>query len=152
MFRNTDVLNSNSVAPSLNLEELQAFSRQLERLPCVIDQAELVQVNAFLWWKYIDFAFLCSYVYFIWCVLIVLLLQDLMNRVESFQSEAQALLAEPEPEAYKLKQLLDTAIALDVDLPEVSKLKHVRYEIHENRLALIILGEIELLSMSPTLL
>lgn len=74
-----------------------------------------------------------------------------MNRVESFQSEAQALLAEPEPEAYKLKQLLDTALALDVDLPEIPKLKQVRYEIHENRFALIIWGEIELLAMSPTL-
>ena len=47
LFRNTDVLNSNSAAPSLNIQELKAFRSQLERLPCIIDQAELVQVNVF---------------------------------------------------------------------------------------------------------
>ncbi|XP_028397957.1 lysine-specific demethylase 5A-like [Dendronephthya gigantea] len=96
--RTADVLSNNTITPSLNLEELQEFCRQLQRLPCIIDQAELVQ--------------------------------DLMNRVESFQSEAQEILCEAEPSAIKLKQLLDTAIALDVDLPEIPKLKQ---ELHQCR-------------------
>lgn len=53
-----------------------------------------------------------------------------MNRVESFQSEAQEILCETEPSAGKLKQLLDTAVALDVDLPEIPKLKQ---ELHQCR-------------------
>lgn len=53
-----------------------------------------------------------------------------MNRVESFQSEAQEILCEAEPNAAKLKQLLDTATALDVDLPEIPKLKQ---ELHQRR-------------------
>ena len=53
-----------------------------------------------------------------------------MNRVESFQSEAQEVLGESEPNAGKLKQLLDTAVALDVDLPEIPKLKQ---ELHQCR-------------------
>ena len=53
-----------------------------------------------------------------------------MNRVESFQSEAQEVLCQAEPNTVKLKQLLDTAIALDVDLPEIPKLKQ---ELHQCR-------------------
>lgn len=51
-----------------------------------------------------------------------------MNRVESFQSEALSLLCEPEPDPQRLKQLLDAGLTLDVDLPEIPKLKQVRHD------------------------
>ena len=52
--------------------------------------------------------------------------QDLMSHVESFQSEAQKVLQEPTADVARLEQLLDTGITLDVDLPELPKLKQVR--------------------------
>ncbi|XP_048582625.1 lysine-specific demethylase 5A isoform X2 [Nematostella vectensis] len=75
----------------LSLEELQAFMQQLQGLPCVIREADLVQ--------------------------------DLMMHVESFQCEAQKVLQEPVPDVDKLQQLLDTGGGLDVELPEIPKLK-----------------------------
>lgn len=53
-----------------------------------------------------------------------------MNRVESFQGEAQELLREEEPSVVKVKLLLDTAMTLDVDLPEIPRLKQ---ELHKCR-------------------
>jgi hypothetical protein len=53
-----------------------------------------------------------------------------MIRVKSFQDEAKYILGKAEPNAVKLKQLLDTAIAIDVDLPEIPKLKQ---ELHQCR-------------------
>lgn len=46
------MLSNSAVTPSLKLEELLEFSHQLLRLPCVIDQAELVQVYAIFFYRY----------------------------------------------------------------------------------------------------
>ncbi|XP_015761819.1 PREDICTED: LOW QUALITY PROTEIN: lysine-specific demethylase 5A-like [Acropora digitifera] len=75
----------------LSLDELQGFMQQLQNLPCVVREAELVQ--------------------------------ELMTRVESFQCEAQKVIQRSNTDVTRLQQLLDNGHSLDVDLPEIPKLK-----------------------------
>ena len=53
------------------------------------------------------------------------LIQDLLKKVTDFQLEAQEALEEETPNSQKLEKLMDFGITLDVDLPEVPKLKQV---------------------------
>lgn len=80
-------------APStrLSLDELQGFMQQLQNLPCVVREADLVQ--------------------------------ELMTHVESFQCEAQKVIQSSTTDVTRLQQLLDNGHTLDVDLPEIPKLK-----------------------------
>lgn len=48
-----------------------------------------------------------------------------MTHVESFQCEAQKVLQDPVVDKIRLQQLLDTGASLDVELPEIPKLKQV---------------------------
>ena len=57
-------------------------------------------------------------------------LQDLLNRVESFQQEAQAALQDEMPNSEKLHRLLEIGVGLDVELPEMPKLKQVSISLH----------------------
>ena len=58
-----------------------------------------------------------------------LFLQELMTHVESFQCEAQKVIQSGTTDVTRLQQLLDNGHTLDVDLPEIPKLKHVRTSI-----------------------
>lgn len=49
-----------------------------------------------------------------------------MTHVESFQCEAQKVLQDPVVDKIRLQQLLDTGSSLDVELPEIPKLKQVK--------------------------
>ena len=49
-----------------------------------------------------------------------------MTRVESFQCEAQKVIQRSNTDVTRLQQLLDNGHSLDVDLPEIPKLKQVR--------------------------
>lgn len=53
-------------------------------------------------------------------------LQELMTHVESFQCEAQKVIQSGTTDVTRLQQLLDNGHTLDVDLPEIPKLKQVR--------------------------
>ncbi len=53
------------------------------------------------------------------------LLQDLLKKVMGFQKDAQDALDEETPNSSRLEKLMDFGITLDVDLPEVPKLKQV---------------------------
>lgn len=55
-----------------------------------------------------------------------LVLQELMTHVESFQCEAQKVIQSGTTDVTRLQQLLDNGHTLDVDLPEIPKLKQVR--------------------------
>lgn len=48
-----------------------------------------------------------------------------MTHVESFQCEAQKVIQSGTTDATRLQQLLDNGNTLDVDLPEIPKLKQV---------------------------
>ena len=52
-------------------------------------------------------------------------LQELMTHVESFQCEAQKVIQSGTTDVNRLQQLLDNGHTLDVDLPEIPKLKQV---------------------------
>lgn len=54
-----------------------------------------------------------------------LLVQELMTHVESFQCEAQKVIQSGTTDVAQLQQLLDNGHTLDVDLPEIPKLKQV---------------------------
>ena len=58
-----------------------------------------------------------------------LFLQELMTHVESFQCEAQKVIQSGTTDVARLQQLLDNGHTLDVDLPEIPKLKQVRTSI-----------------------
>lgn len=58
-------------------------------------------------------------------VLFFLMLQELMTHVESFQCEAQKVIQSGTTDLAQLQQLLDNGHTLDVDLPEIPKLKQV---------------------------
>lgn len=51
--------------------------------------------------------------------------QDLLDQVLNFQSEAKEALEAETPDSGKLEQLIEFGITLDVDLPEIPKLKQV---------------------------
>ena len=52
-----------------------------------------------------------------------------MTHVESFQCEAQKVIQSGTTDVARLQQLLDNGHTLDVDLPEIPKLKQVRISI-----------------------
>ena len=51
--------------------------------------------------------------------------QDLLQKVLDFQTDAQDALTEETPNSSRLEQLMDSGITLDVELPELPKLKQV---------------------------
>ncbi|XP_071961642.1 lysine-specific demethylase 5A-like [Antedon mediterranea] len=51
------------------------------------------------------------------------IIQNLLDKVETFQAEAQDALADDSPDSEKLKRLLEIGVELDVELPEMPKLK-----------------------------
>lgn len=53
--------------------------------------------------------------------------QKLVDEVEKFRTEAQDALSDAIPNSDKLKRLLEAGAALDIELPEIPKLKLVRY-------------------------
>ena len=57
-----------------------------------------------------------------------------MTHVESFQCEAQKVIQSGTTDVTRLQQLLDNGHTLDVDLPEIPKLKQVRTSISVERL------------------
>lgn len=50
--------------------------------------------------------------------------KDLLNRVTTFQQEAVALLSQETPDSEVLTKMVDTGCSLDIDLPELPRLKH----------------------------
>ncbi len=48
-----------------------------------------------------------------------------MRQVEDFQREAIDALEAETPKSVRLQELVETAVTLDVDLPEIPKLKQV---------------------------
>ncbi|XP_030827948.1 lysine-specific demethylase 5A isoform X2 [Strongylocentrotus purpuratus] len=58
------------------------------------------------------------------------LVQKLVDEVEKFRSEAQDALSDAIPNSDKLKRLLEAGAALDIELPEIPKLK---LELHQAR-------------------
>lgn len=54
-----------------------------------------------------------------------LLLQELLDKVVQFQKDAQEALDAETPDSEKLEQLIEFSVTLDVDLPEIPKLKQV---------------------------
>lgn len=139
----------------LSLDELQGFMQQLQNLPCVVREAELVQVSlaqalkrlvcglgdrkeqpkeyssVTLNYKNKDqFSFQQALFKFSHTVTVfrffLSLQKELMTRVESFQCEAQKVIQRSNTDVTRLQQLLDNGHSLDVDLPEIPKLKQVR--------------------------
>lgn len=55
-----------------------------------------------------------------------LLIQDLLTKIETFQEDAKDALHDAIPNSEKLQKLLEDGQALDIDLPEIPKLKQVR--------------------------
>lgn len=53
-------------------------------------------------------------------------LQELLDKVVAFQEEAQEALSAEVPDSRQLEKLIDIGITLDVDLPEIPRLKQVR--------------------------
>lgn len=58
-------------------------------------------------------------------------MQELMTHVESFQCEAQKVIQSGTTDVAQLQQLLDNGHTLDVDLPEIPKLKQVWAELYQ---------------------
>lgn len=54
-----------------------------------------------------------------------LFLQELLDKVVQFQKDAQEALEAETPDSEKLEQLIEFSVTLDVDLPEIPKLKQV---------------------------
>lgn len=52
-------------------------------------------------------------------------MQDLLKKVVTFQTETQEALNEETPDSVKLERLMEFGITLDVDLPEIPRLKQV---------------------------
>ncbi|XP_013414674.1 lysine-specific demethylase 5A-like isoform X2 [Lingula anatina] len=53
------------------------------------------------------------------------LIQELLQQVLDFQTEAQDALQDQNPDSERLEKLMDFGVTLDVDLPEIPKLKQV---------------------------
>jgi hypothetical protein len=51
--------------------------------------------------------------------------QELVKKVESFQKDVQVALGVEEPDVETLDKLTEAGAELDIDVPEVNKLKHV---------------------------
>lgn len=58
-----------------------------------------------------------------------LFLQDLIDKVTDFQNEALDALHEETPDSEKLAKLIEFGVTLDVDLPEIPKLKQVNVHV-----------------------
>lgn len=54
-----------------------------------------------------------------------MLIEELLKKVHTFQEDAQEALDEETPNSEKLEQLMEFSISLDVDLPEIPRLKQV---------------------------
>lgn len=52
-------------------------------------------------------------------------LQELVDKVVAFQEEAQEALTAEVPDSRQVEKLIDIGITLDVDLPEIPRLKQV---------------------------
>lgn len=50
--------------------------------------------------------------------------KDLLNRVTSFQKEAVEMLNQDNPDSDVIAKMVDTGCSLDIDLPELPRLKH----------------------------
>lgn len=50
--------------------------------------------------------------------------KDLLNRVTTFQQEAVEILNQDTPDSDILAKMVDTGCSLDIDLPELPRLKH----------------------------
>ena len=55
------------------------------------------------------------------------LIQELLDKVVDFQKRAQDALQEETPDSAKLEKLVEAGVTLDVDLPEIPKLKQVMW-------------------------
>ena len=58
-------------------------------------------------------------------VILFYFVKDLMVKVEGFQAEAQDALCDVIPDSEKLKRLLESGKGIDIELPEIPKLKQV---------------------------
>ena len=54
-----------------------------------------------------------------------LLIEELLKKVHTFQEDAQEALEEETPNSQKLERLMEFSVSLDVDLPEIPRLKQV---------------------------
>lgn len=99
----------------LTVDELKAFVEQLYKLPCIISQARQVKVSLNLFITSNPPPSVtsnsCSSV------------QELLETVEDFHERAQVALSDEMPDSSKLQELLDLGSGLDVELPELPKLK-----------------------------
>ena len=55
------------------------------------------------------------------------LLQDLLKKVTSFQAKAREALRAEEPDSDALAKLMEEGVTLDIDLPELPRLKQVTW-------------------------
>ena len=53
--------------------------------------------------------------------------QDLLKKIDNFQEDARDALQDAIPNSEKLQNLLDVGAGLDIDLPEVPKLKQASW-------------------------
>ena len=51
-------------------------------------------------------------------------MKDLLNRVTTFQKEAVETLNQDTPDSEVIAKMVDTGCSLDIDLPELPRLKH----------------------------
>lgn len=117
----------------LSLDELQAFTEQVSDLHCVIKEAKLIQVgyNHTMASLFIHLSE-CRYS-LIWAFV----LQDLLQKVLDFQAEAKEAMNEETPDSEKLDRLLEFGCSLDVELPEVPKLKQVPSAVRSPQYSLV---------------
>lgn len=66
--------------------------------------------------------------------------KELLDRVTDFQKEAAVLLSQEMPESQLLDKCLESGIVLDIELPEIPKLKQV---IHTSSVFLTVLCVVE---------
>lgn len=130
----------------LTVDELKAFVDQLYRLPCIISQARQVKVSPLYYYMLMQAtSYLFPLILFpippiipifhhyydcitaktSMCALKLLFLysQELLENVEDFHERAQVALADEMPDSSKLQALLDLGSGLDVELPELPRLK-----------------------------
>ena len=64
--------------------------------------------------------------------------QELVDKVVKFQHEAQEALEEATPNTVHLESLMETAVTLDIDLPEIPRLKQVQLPVLDNNTKYVI--------------
>lgn len=119
----------------LTVDELKAFVDQLYRLPCIISQARQVKVSLLYIYVLTQLSVKYSlHLHFFPFNLLplppinptlpsFLCLQELLENVEDFHERAQVALSDEMPDSSKLQALLDLGSGLDVELPELPRLK-----------------------------